>query len=98
MLYQFSDRVGLNRNEPLVASMLPIFLLENEAGDSTHFSFFGGDVFSPEVERGVGLGASLEACFNGDGDKDDWLGARARARARAKKRRWPESFVGDTGG
>lgn len=46
MFNQFSDLIDLNRNEPLVASMLPIFLLENDARESAHFSFFGGDAFS----------------------------------------------------
>ena len=69
MLNQFSDLIGLNRNEPFVASMLPIFLLENDAGDSTHFSFFGGDAFprggawDGEYSLGVfrvGLGEAFE--------------------------------------
>ena len=76
MLNQFSYLICLNRDEPFVASTLTIFLLENDAGDSTHFSFFGGGAFS-----GVGP--------YGNGDEgevdDDWSSARA---AWKKKRRW----------
>ncbi|KAK9031214.1 hypothetical protein V6N11_032601 [Hibiscus sabdariffa] len=51
--------------------------------------FVGGGAWDGEYSLGVfgvGLGASLEACFNGDGDKDDWLGARARAAGEKKRR------------
>lgn len=51
MVNELPDLIGLHRNEPLVAAVLPILLLEHYAGNSASFSLLGGDVLAGDSSR-----------------------------------------------
>ncbi|KAM1992269.1 hypothetical protein ACFX16_008736 [Malus domestica] len=59
MTNELADLVGPYRNEALVASVLAVLLLENDAGDAAGLALFGGDALAGrgawDCEDGLGV-------------------------------------------
>jgi len=43
---EFPDLIGTNGNKAFVATVLTVFLFENDARNTADFTFLGGDVFA----------------------------------------------------
>lgn len=75
MFHQLLNLISLHRNESLIAAVLPVFLLEHNAGDPTRFPLLGRDVLAGDCagdcEDRLGV---FRVGFGEVGEVGEWVG------------------------